>query len=439
LIRRRGFPRLFIGWWTVLATGIIGFFGYGFVNHGFSALFKPIASELGLSRAVASTAASVQHVGRAIFAPTGGLASDKYGPRLIILIGIFCLALGLIMMYFIGSFWAFLVVWGLVIGAGFTLGCTIITDKAIVNWFVKRSGTAINTKFIIFSLSGLLLLPRIAWLIETQGWRMTCIISGVIIALVCFPLAWFFIKPHPPEYYGLLPDGAATKGEANEGKQIVDKGINYADNAKAMNFTLRQTMKTPSFWLIIVAGYITGIVMPVMNVHCIPFLTDMGIDPIRAATMMGFMVTVGIPTRLVTGPIVDRIKTNHLRFIMVTGHFLQAIGVATFLVNNSIATIYVWFLLYGIGSAASFGVELPMLARYFGRKAYGSILGLWLAMNTPIGLVAPIYVGWVYDTTGSYMSIFGLLAILTAVSGVVACFILPPKPPIQATDIHTFM
>ena len=427
--------KIFFGWWIVLATSIIGFFGTGFVSLGYSVLFKPIASELGLSRAVASMASSIQSVGQGIWAPTGGWASDRYGPRRVMLLGIFCLALGCIMMNFISSLWAFLVAWGLVIGAGFSLGCTIITDKAIINWFVKRSGIAINTKFAIQSLSGLLLLPLIAWLITTQGWRVTCIIAGVVIAVVSFPLVWFFVKPHPPEYYGFLPDGATIKGEAVGANQIIDKGANHASKAEVVGFTLRQTMKTPAYWLIISLGYISGLVMPVMGVHCIPFLTDMGINPVKAAAMMGLITTVGVPARLVIGFIIDRVKTGHLRFIMVVGYLMQAIGVTTFLVSKSTAMIYVWFLLAGIGGAVSFGVQLPMFARYFGRKAYGSILGSWQMMNVPIGLVAPIYVGWVYDTTGSYMSIFGLLAPLLAVSGVVACFILPPKPPAQISDV----
>ena len=112
---------------------------------------------------------------------------------------------------------------------------------------------------------------------------------------------------------------------------------------------------------------------------------------------------------------------------------MQAIGVTIFLLNKSEAMIYLWFLLAGIGGSAAFSVQLPMVARYFGRKAFGSILGLWSMMNVPIGLVAPIYVGWVYDTTGSYMNVINLLAPLFIAAGVVACFVLPPKPPALAT------
>ena len=58
---------------------------------------------------------------------------------------------------------------------------------------------------------------------------------------------------------------------------------------------------------------------------------------------------------------------------------------------------------------------------------------------TPIGMAAPIYFGWLYDTTGSYMTGFTLMAALLIPAAVVACFILPPKPPAPTNDIHKFM
>jgi len=52
---------------------------------------------------------------------------------------------------------------------------------------------------------------------------------------------------------------------------------------------------------------------------------------------------------------------------------------------------------------------------------------------------APIYFGWTYDTTDSYISAFTVAAAVLAVAGVLAALILPPKPPTQITDIHKFV
>jgi MFS transporter, OFA family, oxalate/formate antiporter len=423
-------PKIFFGWWTVLACGIIGFLGVGFGNMAFSVLFKPIAADLGLDRAVTSVASGMQNAVGGILGPVGGWASDKYGPRLVMLVGVITLALGCIAMFFVNSLWSLLFAWGILVGAGCYLGVTIIMDRAIVNWFIKRSGIAINVKFAIQSLAGLLLLPVIALLVVNQGWRVTCVIAGIIILAVTVPLIWFFVKPNRPEFYGLTPDGIMKAAGEN---QPANHGTNNTLADEAVDLTLKQTLKTSAYWLIIAIQYMSVFGATMMGAHFVPFLTDRGISTVQAASMMGLLITVGIPARLVAGFMVDRIKIGYLRFLMAAGIFMQAIGIFIFLVDQSTTTIYAWLLLFSIGMGISSGVSLPLQARYFGRKAFGSIMGLSGALQMPVGLVAPSIVGWVYDSSHSYNSIIVLIAILLCISGVVACFIHRPKAPVQYT------
>ncbi|MDO8637853.1 MAG: hypothetical protein Q7R34_16735, partial [Dehalococcoidia bacterium] len=96
---------------------------------------------------------------------------------------------------------------------------------------------------------------------------------------------------------------------------------------------------------------------------------------------------------------------------------------------------YVWFVLYGLGMGIGNIMPTLIRGRYFGRKAFGSLMGLSSLISTPVGVLAPIYVGWIYDSTGSYMSAFMLFAIALALSGVFISFARPPKPPTQISDV----
>jgi sugar phosphate permease len=328
-------------------------------------------------------------------------------------------------------------VWGLLMGVGLAFGCDIPTDKAIVNWFVNKRGSALGIKFTIEALSGVVILPIIAWLLTNQGWRLTSVIAGLAIAIVGFSLTFLFIKDHRAEFYGLLPDGAIRKEEAEKPKNTLNQSLSHPDKSGEVEYTLKQTMKTSPYWLIVSVGCLSGLATPMMRVHCVPFLTDIGYSPVEAAAMMGILISSSIPARFAIGFIIDRMKTNHLRFILVGGYLLQALGIFAFLSHKTTAMIYVWFILTGLGQGISFGVTLPMIARYYGRKAYGSIDGIRMMMITPTALVAPVYCGWVYDTTNSYMSLFGLFAGLLVISGIIAIFILPPKSTVQLTNFHT--
>ncbi len=436
MIKRRRFPKIFFGWWTVLTAGFVAFWGHGYQSYGFSALFKPISSELGFSRAVTSVAASIGRFEGGFEAPLIGWGTDRFGPREIVLFGVFLFGLSLILMYFVNSLWAFYVVWGVMLGTGVNIAATIPLNTAIANWFVKKRGLAQGIRHVFTGLSPVVVLPFVTWLLITQGWRMACVTGGVIMWLVGLPLTWFFVKRHRPEYYGLLPDGATAEEETAETDRMIDKGVKYAAEVQEVEFTLRQAIRTPAYWLLLVAQAIHRLVGPTIHLHAIPFLTDIGIDPLRAAGMMAITGLAGIPARFASGFFADRVGRRHIRFLVGGALFLQAAGITVFLLNQSIAMIYVWFILFAAGMGATWTLASLIMARYFGRKAFGSITGSQTLWMTPVGVAAPIYAGWVYDTTGSYITVFTLFAALLAFATIFMFFARPPKPPVQVTDIR---
>ena len=438
MIEEKRFPKkVFFGWWTVLASGIVQVWGWGFHMYGFSVLFKPIASDLGFSRAVTSVAHSIARLEGGFEAPIAGWFADRFGPRRVVLLGISIFSLGLILMNSIDSLWAFYVVWGVIVGTGANISFSIPLEKAITNWFVKKRGTALGLRWMF---SGLFVLPLISWLIITQGWRITCVIGGVVMLFVGLPLTWFFIRDKRPEYYGLLPDGATVEEETADTSRMIERGIEYATEVQEVEFTLRQAMRTPVYWLLILAqtaGY--GVAGAVMIIHIIPFLTDMGLDPLKAATVVTILGLFSIASRFITGFLSDRVRTSHLRFLFGGLILLKAVGFTIFLLNQTIDMIYPFIIIYNIGEGASLTLMSIIRARYFGRKAFGSIRGSSMLIGMPVSIVAPIYAGWVYDTTGSYITAFILATALIVFSVVLLFLARPPKPPARVTDINKIL
>ncbi|MBI2980000.1 MAG: MFS transporter [Chloroflexi bacterium] len=390
MAKRIKLPGIFWGWFTVLGGGFISLWGQGYSFSGFSALFKPIASELGFSRAVASVPSAIARLEGGIEGPVTGWASDKFGPRWIVLAGVLLISLGLILMYFIDSLWAFYIVWGIILGTGINVGTGTPINKAIADWFVKKRGLALSIKMALQGLGGVLVLPLIAWLISTQGWRMTCLIGGLVMLVIGLPLAWFSVKQHRPEHYGLLPDGAIAKEEAVKIDNMINRGVEYAAEVEEMEFTLRQAIRTPAYWLLIVAFSFHAPAGSPLNIHLIPFLTDTGIEPLKAAGMMTIVYAASIPARIVAGFLADRVRKNRLRFLLAAILLLQSAGFFIFLSNQTTANVYVWFVLHGFGLGASIGLTSPIRARYFGRKAFGSINGFASLFMTPVGMAAPL-------------------------------------------------
>jgi sugar phosphate permease len=433
---KRATPRIFWGWWLVLATGFVTFWGHGYYTQGFSVLFKPIAADLGLSRAVTSMAASIGRFEAGLEAPLTGWVTDKYGPRWVILFGVFLIGVGLMLMWFVNSLWAFYLVWGGIVATGINVALSIPIDKAISNWFVRKRGVALGGRAVMQGLATIAVLPLIAWLIGNIGWRPTCVLGGAIMLLVGLPLIWFFVKQRRPEYYGLLPDGATAPAAADPDRaRMISKGVEYAAHVQEYEFTFRQAIRTRSYWLFAAAWAAGNLAMMPLMVHFIPFLTDMGIDPVRASLMMATAGVAAIPTRLAGGLLADRAGKRRMRLVGMASFLLIAAGVAAYQLVQSVAMAQVFLILYYVGFTASLPLYTAIGVRYFGRKSIGKIQGSITLFMMPFGVMAPVYVGWIFDRTGSYATAFNLSIGLLLLAAALILFARPPKPPPQDSDI----
>lgn len=429
LSNNRAFHRLYPGWQMNLVTSVLTGLAQGY-TQSFSVFFKPISSDLGLSRASTSVAASIARFEGGLESPITGWLSDRFGSKWVMVGGTLVMGTGLVLMgLVVHSAWAYFIVWGVIIATGNNLGFTIAVDKALTNWFVKKRGLAFGVRFATSGIIQVIILPLISWLTVKYGWQITSLIwAGVIFAGIPFTL--YYVKQNRPEYYGLLPDGAKIDADPSAGQAaMVAKGIAYAASVKETEFTLKEAIKTSSYWMLIIAWAAFGIAAGGFNIHCIPFLTDRGIEPAAAAAMMSLMVFFTIPSRFLGGFLADRVGKERLKFLLAAVYLLMAVGISFFLVYQTTTMIYVLLALWGLGSGAHTPLGISLRGRYYGRKAYGSIQGTQNLLATPISLAAPIYSGWVYDVTGSYITAFKTFAAIVVFAAIFVCFIRIPKIP----------
>jgi MFS family permease len=428
-------PRIFTGWWSVLFIGITSGLGHGFNTYGISVFFKPIAAELELSRAYTSLAAGIGRLEGGITSPLVGWLSDKFGPRWIVIIGTCIAASGMVFMYFISEVWHYYVAWGGMIGLGLNIGLTVACDKMINDWFIRRRGMAQGIKFALISVFGIIVLQAITPLIGFHGWRFACLVWGLIM-FASVPFAVILVKPRRPEYYGLLPDGAeSTTGVAEDKGGMIEKGISYATSLQETEYTFKQALKTKTYWLLMIGFTVHNFIAGGFNVHVYPFLTDIGIAEAVASGMMGMMVFFMIPSRFFGGVIADRIPKRYLQLLLVGAFLLQVIGISTFLYSRSMVSVYVLLACHGFSSGAVTPIIILVLGRYFGRKAFGSILGTMIAFLAPMGLLSPVYYGWVFDTFLNYDGAFITALVLAAIAAAATFFIRAPKQPACDTGI----
>jgi OFA family oxalate/formate antiporter-like MFS transporter len=422
-------PKIFFAWWTVIITGIFSGLGHGFYIYGISVFFKDLAMELGLSRAVTSFAAGIGRLQGGISSPLTGWLADRYGPRWVIVAGVLMVGFGMILMNFITGVGSYIIAWGVLTGIGLNIGLTIAVDKALNDWFIEKRGMAQGTKFGLIGVAGVVLVPIVTWLVTWQGWRITCLLWGIMM-LAGIPLIAVFVKQKRPEYYGMLPDGARADADSTaDSGDLVKKGVAYASSFQEEEFTLKQALKTRAYWMLTITQCTQMTITGGAIIHIIPYLTDIGIDRTSAGSMMGLLVFFTIPARFLGGVFSDRVGKAHIHHLLACAFILQTAAFGALIVGRSVASLYLFLVLFGFSSGAYIPIYLIVMGRYFGRKAFGSIIGSSNAIRAPLALAAPVFTGWVYDTVGSYLPAFIFFVVAAALSSLIAFLIRPPEWP----------
>ncbi len=419
---------MYFGWWINIAVSFFFALATGYAGQGASIIFKPLSGDLGLSRTATSIATGIGSLQNGITFPLAGWLSDKYGSKYLAVAGCCIMGTGLILMNFIQSAWEYYIVWGLLIAGGSTFGFSVSIDKVVTNWFVKKRGLAFSVRFTIIAVVGMILLPVISLLVTSLGWRTTALIwSGITFATI--PVAFYFVRQHRPEYYGLLPDGdkADNHSSANSKAPSASSSTNTS-GFEEQDFTLAQALKTPTYWMLTAIWTLYSAVQGGIVIHLIPMLTDTGITLVEAGSLVALMALFSMPSRFLTGIVADRISKYKIKYLLGGMLALMAVGIWALLLNSTFhGRIYLFLALFGIGSGAFIPLDIIIRSRFYGRKAYGSIQSISVIFSAPISFFAPIFSGRVYDTTGSYLMAFTVFAILASCAAIITFLVRVPK------------
>jgi len=175
-----------------------------------------------------------------------------------------------------------------------------------------------------------------------------------------------------------------------------------------------QALRTRAFWILTIVHMSSSVSIVTLALHLAPKLTDMGMSLSGAGTIVLIYTILALPTQFVAGWLADKMPKPPLIFFFI---LLQGIAIMLIAVTDEIFMALIFAVLYGIG----FGGRIPLLTsirgEYFGRKAFATIMGISQMPNNICMIFAPLFAGFMFDTTGTYFipfAFFGLLNVLGA-------------------------
>lgn len=376
--------------WVVVFAAMIGL-GVGLSPMPFYTIgmFAPeLQKEFGWSFAALMGSITVQSAVVMATGPLAGFAVDRYGARPVALVSM--LLFGLCFMSLSlssGHLWLYYAQWVLMstLGAG-TLTAT--WTHTVNGWFEKHRGLALGIASTGTGLTGFLIKPYAAWLIGEWGWRWAFVMIGLLPIVIGFPVVWLLFRERSTLRTERLLE---PKTEGDRALQVI---------TQEPGLTLKAALRHRNFWIMASAFLLISFALtaPTPNLENILRTQNFTLAQIGAITAsFGLSVIAG---RIVGGWLLDRFWAPGCALMVLIAPALGNWLLASSSVSATNATLAVISL--GFGAGFEFDLLAYLIARYFGRRAYGTIYGCFYAVIAFGGGLGPVVYGWIFDTVGRY-------------------------------------
>ncbi len=347
---------------------------------GFKAMMPLVSAEFGLSSAQAGLYATFFYISGVALAIFSGQIADKLGPRKG-LIGAVTVIGSLMFLHTIIPYYPLMLGLALFTGVAFSV-VTPSLNKGIIEMvdFSKRA-TSNGIVHAGASFGGIIasyLLPTIG---DRFGWR-----TGVFIA-VGFAL---FVSLVLIRMYQPINNNGDKSGQPREKGQ------------------LKKVVRNPLIWIVAIMGIVVGLSVGNITIHYTLFLTgDLAFTASTAGFFLALFNAGGILGNPLFGYINDRFLNSNRRLSL----FSLALGIAfLYLLMGSLIVegilpnlmLGIFSFVLGMFSFATIGMLFTTLGDVSGPKLMGTATAIILISIRLTMVVAPPFIGYLADISGSY-------------------------------------
>ncbi|WP_395392934.1 MFS transporter [Novosphingobium sp. BL-8A] len=367
------------------------------VHAVFGLFLVPLTEAFGWNRASVSGVLGILALVGAVTYPLIGRHVDKAGARRTLLVGIFGLSLSIAALALnSGSLLQFYATFTVLAVFGAMAG-TPIFQKVIADWFDENRGTALGISAGGGCGIGSVVLPVLAAvLVQTWGWRAGYLGIAAFMLVIALPLLVL-----------LLRDRATVAGA----EAAVERD----------GMTLGEAAQTPMFWLILIALAAGAGGTTAVFSHVVPILSDRGFSVATGTAVVSVFALVTSGWQIATGRIMDKIPTPR---VAVPMYLMAVIGLVILETAQGTPLLLLGGALLGIGLGGQFGALPYFIARYFGTRHFGSVIGAMYSAVIAAQGTTPILLDLVFDARHSYRpALVGVGAALLA--GALLLMLLP--------------
>ncbi len=379
--------------WIILIVGTFVVFGsLGLARFGYSIVLPSMQTGLKINNTQAGMLATANLIGYLALSVIGGVLAARYGPRIVIGIGLAISGLGMIFTGISNSFYM-AGLWRLVTGIG--SGASNVPVMGLLSaWFMTRerglaSGIAVSGSSIALILLGPIV-PMILSNYSEIGWRLCWFIFGAInIILAILGLA--FLRNRP-----ILKNDPENK-----------------QNIKLFNWS--SIYGSAKVWYLGLIYFAFGFAyMIYMTFFVKSLIAEGGYSQGSASKLFMVIGWFSLLCGLIWGTVSDKIGRKGALIIV---YLIHAISFSTFALLPNPIGFTISAILFGITAWSIPAIMAATCGDVIGSRLAPAALG-FITLFFGIGqAVAPSIAGFIADTYGSFLPAFllaGVISILGA-------------------------
>jgi MFS transporter, OFA family, oxalate/formate antiporter len=391
---------------VIAVAGVVMQVALGAV-YAWSVFREALTEQYGTSVSAVNFTFSITILALGFAAFFGGLWMGRSGPRIVAITAGVLYGAGILLASLAqGSLTVLYLTYGLIAGVGIGLGY-IVPVATLIKWFPDKRGFITGVAVAGFGGGAFVTAFIAKALVSSVGVFTTFTILGIVYLVMVVGAALFMKNP---------PEGWKPEGWEPDTSDPGDRsGVNYelGDALKSWQWF--------ALWALLFLNVTAGISI---IVEAAPMATEIaGVNATVAAGLVSIISIANALGRFGWAWLSDAIGRKWVFFVMfllqaVLFFLLPLIGVYVLLAILS----FIIVSCYGGG----FGTMPAFAADYFGPANVGKIYGLMLTAWGFGGVLGPLLISYILDTSGSYTLAFYIIAGIMLASAVVAFIVRPP-------------
>ena len=367
------------------------------IRHGFGLYLVPMSHEFGWGHNVFSLAIAMQNLIWGAAQPFTGALADKYGSKIVVAIGGFLYAVGLLLMAVSST--------GLLLNlsAGLILGLALsATSFSVLLSAVGRAAPpekrslAMGIASAAGSFGQFIMLPSTLLLLQSIGWSAALVVSAILIAFIV-PLA-FMLKA--PTYQD--PNAQASTKPSLSFKQILVISKNHKP-----------------FWFLALGFLVCGFQVVFIGIHLPGYLIDHGFSATTGTVFLALVGLFNVVGTFSAGWLGGKYSKPMLLMWL---YGLRGVAIIAFLLLPlSVWTVYAFGIIMGLLWLSTVPLTNGIVANMFGVKYLSMLSGIVFFTHQ----IGSFFGGWLggvnHDMTGNY-NIIWMSCIALSVLGVFVHF-----------------